>query len=139
MSESSVFPHHGPLEVIGFHAAYEIGLARSQCFHQGIQRLTELANQSRYTLLGIKRLLSDTNKCHMARVVTYNNAIFIIRIVSALSKAEAKDRTDPDAVGGRGDDHPGVGAALDRRGGQLIVKRLFEEFIGGALHQLNQI
>lgn len=63
----------------------------------------------------------------------------MFKIVLALSKAEAKDRTDPDGVGGRGDDHPGVGAALDRRRGQLIVKRLFEEFIGGGLHQLNQI
>lgn len=63
----------------------------------------------------------------------------MFKIVSALSKAEAKDCTDPDGVGGRGDDHPGVGAGLDRTGGQLIVKRLFEEFIGGGLHQLNQI
>lgn len=56
-----------------------------------------------------------------------------------MSNAEAKGCSDPQAVVGRGDDHPGVDAALDRTGRQHILKRLFEEFIGGGLHQLNQI
>lgn len=55
------------------------------------------------------------------------------------SSAEAKGCTDPEAAAGRGDDHLGVGNALDRTGGQIIVKHLFEEFVGGGLHQLNQI
>lgn len=58
------FPHHGLLEVVWFDAAYEIWLAHSQGFHQGLQRLTELAGQSWHTLLAVSRLLSDTDKCH---------------------------------------------------------------------------
>lgn len=46
---------------------------------------------------------------------------------------------DPEAVFGCGYDHPGVDGALDRTSGQLAVKRLFEELIGGGLNQLNQI
>lgn len=60
-------------------------------------------------------------------------------MISALSNVEAKACADPEAVGGRGDGHPFVGAALDCTGGQLLLKRLFEEFIGGGLHQQNQI
>lgn len=70
-------------------------------------------------------------------VIIYNDAIIIFKLV--LANAEAKGSTDPETVGGRGDDHPGVGAAFVRAGGQLVLKRLFEEFIGGGLHQLNQI
>ena len=47
--------------------------------------------------------------------------------------------TDPEAAGGRGDHHPGFDAFLVGAGGQLLLKRQFEEFIGGRLHQLNQI
>ena len=55
------------------------------------------------------------------------------------SVSNAEGCTDPEAVAGRGDDHPGVDAALESTGGQHIFKRLFEEFIGGGLDQLNQI
>lgn len=47
--------------------------------------------------------------------------------------------SDPKAAVGRADDHPRVAAALDRTGGERIVKRLFEEFIGRGLHQINQV
>lgn len=65
--------------------------------------------------------------------------IFFILHMSVSCVCNAEGCTDPEAVVGRGDDHPGVDAALERTGGQHIFKRLFEEFIGGRLHQVNQI
>lgn len=61
LSPCSFCPHHGLLEVIGFNAADEKGLAHGQRLHQGIQRLTELANQSRHSLLDIHVLLPDAH------------------------------------------------------------------------------
>lgn len=61
LSRCSSCPHHGLLQVIGFDAAYEEGLTRSQRLHQRIQRLTELANQGGHTLLGIHVLLQNRN------------------------------------------------------------------------------
>lgn len=57
--ERGFSPHQGLLEVVGFDAADEIRLAGSQRFHQGVQRLAELADQSGNALLGLLRFLWD--------------------------------------------------------------------------------
>ena len=47
----NVLTDHGFLEVVGFDAADEVGLAGCQGLHQSVQRLTELTTQRKNTLL----------------------------------------------------------------------------------------
>lgn len=54
--------YHGHLFVIWFEATYEEGLTESQGLHQRVQRLPELAAQSRYIPSRIIYLLCDTKK-----------------------------------------------------------------------------
>lgn len=49
--------HHGPLVVIWFDAADEVRLAGGQRFHQGVERLTELADKGRDTFLAVLHLM----------------------------------------------------------------------------------
>lgn len=60
-------------------------------------------------------------------------------MIIAAHDDEAKGHTDPEAVLGRVDGHLRVGVALDRTGGQVFLKYLFEEFVGRGFHQLDQV
>lgn len=117
--------HQGLLEIVGLNAAYEVGLARVQCFHEGIQRLAELARQSRDSFLVISCLLPETNKCQ--NTSDYTQSWFCCCC------------TDPEAVLGRAEGHPGVGATRACSGGQIVLKSLLEELVGRGFHKLNQV
>lgn len=47
--------------------------------------------------------------------------------------------TNSEAVLGRVEGHPGVGATRACTGGQVVLKSLFEEFVGWGFHELNQV
>lgn len=66
-------PHHGLLEVVGFNAADEIWLARSQCSHQGIQGLAELAAQSWHAFLAFSCWLLIQIKCNYVEIIIYSD------------------------------------------------------------------
>lgn len=66
----------------------------------------------------------------VAQGVRIHKTIFTLKIILIKSYAESKDCSYPDSDGGSSDDHPGVDAALGCKGGEGIVKHLFEEFIG---------
>lgn len=127
LSKWSFCPHHGLLEFIGFNAAYEKGLARSQCLHHWIQRIAELAYQSWHALLSIHILLSDLiHKIEILWALTCNDRFSCV-----------KEATDPN-TGSFGDD-PRVENTRGGEWGQSIMKCLFEKFTARFLHQLYQI
>ena len=46
--------HHGLFKLVGFDASHEERVALSECVHQGLQRLFELAGKRRCSLPGLR-------------------------------------------------------------------------------------